>query len=52
VQQLQKCRDVVEHVHIKDELLDYIANIVFKTRNHGDLFLGASTCFFKYYESI
>ena len=42
VQQLQKCRDVVEHVHIKDELLDYIANIVFKTRNHGDLFLGAS----------
>lgn len=22
--------------------MDYIANIVFKTRNHGDLFLGAS----------
>ena len=42
MQQLQKCRDVVEHIHIKDELLDYIANIVFKTRNHGDLFLGAS----------
>ncbi|HRF77315.1 MAG TPA: MoxR family ATPase [Chitinophagales bacterium] len=42
VQQLKKCRDVVEHIHIKDELLDYIANIVFKTRNHGDLFLGAS----------
>ncbi len=42
VQQLQACRDIVEKVFIKDELLDYIAQIVFRTRNHGDLFLGAS----------
>ena len=40
--QLKTCREIVEKIHIKDELLDYIANIVFKTRNHGDLFLGAS----------
>ncbi len=40
--QLKICREIVEKIHIKDELLDYIANIVFKTRNHGDLFLGAS----------
>lgn len=41
-EQLKTCREIVEKIHIKDELLDYIANIVFKTRNHGDLFLGAS----------
>ena len=38
-EQLKACREIVEKIHIKDELLDYIANIVFKTRNHGDLFL-------------
>ncbi len=35
-------RQVVENIIIKEELLNYIAEIVFKTRNHGDLFLGAS----------
>ncbi|UII26147.1 MoxR family ATPase [Fulvivirga maritima] len=34
--------DYVEKVHIKDEILDYIANIIYDTRNNGDLFLGAS----------
>ncbi|MEY4927323.1 MAG: MoxR-like ATPase, possible regulator [Bacteroidota bacterium] len=33
---------VIEKVFIKDELLDYIANIIHSTRNHPDLFLGAS----------
>lgn len=42
VDALKQCRAIVEKVHIKDELLDYIAAIVFRTRNHGDLFLGAS----------
>ncbi len=41
-QQLKICRDLVEKVVIKNELLDYIATIVIRTRNHGDLFLGAS----------
>ena len=39
---IEKARAVVESVFIKDELLDYIAQIVVKTRNHGDLYLGAS----------
>lgn len=36
------CRALVQQVHIREELLDYIATIVHRTRNHGDLFLGAS----------
>lgn len=42
VADLRMFRQVVESIHIKEELLHYIAEIVFKTRNHGDLFLGAS----------
>ncbi len=36
------CRTIIEQVHIKDELLDYIAALVHNTRNNGDIFLGAS----------
>ena len=39
---IRECRSLVEQIHIKDELVDYIAGIVHQTRNHGDLFLGAS----------
>lgn len=39
---IQECRDLIEQVHIKEELLDYIAEIIHDTRNNGDLFLGAS----------
>ena len=39
---IQECRDLVEQVHIKEELLDYIAEIIHETRNNGNLFLGAS----------
>ena len=39
---IKKARSLVEKIYIKDELLDYIAAIVVKTRNHGDLYLGAS----------
>ena len=39
---IRTCRAFVEKIHIKDELLDYIAKIVHTTRNNGDLFLGAS----------
>lgn len=35
-------RNLIEQVHIKDELLDYIAAIVYRTRTHADLYLGAS----------
>lgn len=39
---IRACRDLVQQVYIKEELLDYIATIVHHTRNNGDLFLGAS----------
>lgn len=42
VSDIAECRALVEQVHIKDELVAYIASIVHQTRNHGDLFLGAS----------
>ncbi len=40
--EIQEYSKIIEKVHIKEELLDYIAKIVHDTRNHGDLFLGAS----------
>ncbi|MEM7571407.1 MAG: MoxR family ATPase [Bacteroidota bacterium] len=40
--QVATFREQIEQVFIKDELLDYIAGIVYRTRNHPDLFLGAS----------
>lgn len=40
--EIKMCQELIEQVHIKDELLDYIATIILDTRNNGDLFLGAS----------
>ena len=37
-----ECSKAIEQVHIRTELLDYIAQIVHNTRNNGDIFLGAS----------
>ena len=39
---VQKCFKIIEKIHIKDELINYIAAIVNQTRNNGSLFLGAS----------
>ena len=39
---IKACREIIEKIHIKDELINYIAQIVHNTRNNGDLFLGAS----------
>lgn len=39
---IRRCQAIVEKVHIKRELLDYIAEIIHSTRNNPDLFLGAS----------
>ena len=41
-QEIAEVRDIIERVHIKDELLDYIAELIFNTRNNSDLYLGAS----------
>ena len=40
--EIKECQHIIEQVYIKDELIDYIAQIVVDTRNNGDLFLGAS----------
>ena len=42
VEDLLAFRKVIEKIHIKDDLLDYIAKITHATRNHGSIFLGAS----------
>lgn len=39
---IEKCLGIIERVHIKDELIHYIATIVHQTRNNGNLFIGAS----------
>lgn len=40
--EIARCRRSIEQVYIREELLDYIAAMVHATRNHSDLFLGAS----------
>jgi MoxR-like ATPase len=40
---IKSCKEIVEKVYIKDELIDYIAKLVCATRDNGDIFLGAST---------
>lgn len=37
-----ECKEIIEQVSIKDELIEYIAKLVNYTRNNADLFLGAS----------
>ncbi len=41
-EEIKRMRGIIETIHIKESLLDYIADIVYNTRNNGDLFLGAS----------
>lgn len=41
-QDLETCMKTIEKVHVKEELIKYIAQIVHATRNNSDLFLGAS----------
>jgi MoxR-like ATPase len=40
--EIRTCSSIIEQVTIKDDQLDYIAKIIYNTRNNGDLFLGAS----------
>jgi MoxR-like ATPase len=41
-QELKHCQELIEKIHIKDEIILYIAKLVDNTRNNGDLTLGAS----------
>ena len=38
---LAEFRKLVENIHISDDQIKYIAELVHNTRNNGDLFLGA-----------
>lgn len=40
--EIEESRKLVEQVHIKKELINYIATIIDKTRNNHDIYLGAS----------
>ncbi len=40
--QIHQLRALVEQIYISNDLLEYIAKVVDSTRNHPDLFLGAS----------
>ncbi|MBT1704404.1 AAA family ATPase [Chryseosolibacter indicus] len=39
---IRKYRSVVQHIHVEENLLEYIARIIVETRNNPSLFLGAS----------
>lgn len=39
---MSRCQQIIEKIHIKDEILSYIAQVVASTRSHSDLSLGAS----------
>jgi len=41
-QQLVAFQKVIQQVHVEDHLMQYIAEVVNKTRNHASLYLGAS----------
>ena len=40
--QLVEFQKIIQEVHVEDNLMQYIAEIVTKTRNHSSLYLGAS----------
>jgi MoxR-like ATPase len=41
-EELKQSQELIEKIHIKDEIIMYIAKLVDSTRNNGDLSLGAS----------
>ena len=41
-QDLGRCRELVEQIHLSVPLIEYIAAIVHRTRSHRDVYLGAS----------
>lgn len=40
--EIQRIQELIEGIIIEDHLLDYIARITIKTRNHGKIYLGGS----------
>jgi MoxR-like ATPase len=42
VDDIHRIHSLIEEIIIEDNLLQYIANLTFKTRNHGKIYLGGS----------
>jgi len=42
IQQIKRFRDTVKQLHVDDKLIEFVAKIVFQTRNNKSLFLGGS----------
>lgn len=42
VDEIRNCQQIIEQIHIQDSLVKYIAQLIHKTRNHPDIYLGAS----------
>ena len=42
VEDIHRIHSLIEKIIIEDNLLQYIANLTFKTRNHGKIYLGGS----------
>jgi len=42
VEDIHRIHSLIEKIVIEDNLLQYIANLTFKTRNHGKIYLGGS----------
>ncbi len=41
-EEIRQTQDLIEKIHIKDDIIRYIAKLVDNTRNNGDIALGAS----------
>lgn len=40
--EIKEIQSLLEHIHIEDQMLEYITTIIQETRNHAKLYLGAS----------
>ena len=41
-EELKRSQELIEKIHIRDEIIEYIARLIDTTRSNGDLLLGAS----------
>lgn len=42
IEQIKQLRNVVKRLHVEDKLIEFVAKIVYQTRNNKSLFLGGS----------
>jgi MoxR-like ATPase len=40
--EIKTYRETIQHIHVEDKLLSYVAQLIHETRNSPSLFLGAS----------